>query len=226
MEALSRELRTGVPWELLYADDLVLISESLDDCISIFEKWKLEIESKGLRVNSKKKKIMLLGFENLRDSGAFPCSVCRKGVGVNSVFCSTYSHWIHKRCSGLTGRLKDQAYVCPWCLNLAPPLDYRPIKEVIVGNATMDVEPKFCYLGDMLCAGGGCELAVITRCSVAWGKFKKLLPILTSKHINLELRGKLYTSCVRSSLLYGSENWAPTVAVLQKLQRNDRSMIR
>ena len=87
---------------------------------------------------------MLLGSENLRDSGAFPCNVCRKGVGVNSVFCSTCSHWVHKRCSGLTGRLKDQAYVCPRCLNLAPPLDYRPIKEVIVGNTTMDVEPKFC----------------------------------------------------------------------------------
>ena len=141
-------------------------------------------------------------------------------------FCSTCSHWVHKRCSGLTGRLKDQAYVCPCCLNLAPPLDYRPIKEVIVGNAAMDVEPKFCYLGDMLCAGGGCELAVITRCSVSWGKFKKLLPILTSKHITLELRGKLYTSCVPSALLYGSENWAPTVAVWQRLQRNDRSTIR
>ena len=44
--------------------------------------------------------------------------------------------------------------------------------------------------------------------------------------MTLELRGKLYTSCVRSALLYGSENWAPTVAVLQRLQRNDRSMIR
>ena len=40
LEALSRELRTGVPWKLLYADDLVLISESLNDCISKFEKMK------------------------------------------------------------------------------------------------------------------------------------------------------------------------------------------
>ena len=107
---------------------------------------------------------MLLGSENLKDSGAFPCSVCRKGVGINSVFCSTCFHWVHKRCSGLTGRLKNQAYVYPRCLNLAPSLDYRPIKEVIVGNATMDVEPKFCYLGDMLYADGGCELVVITSC--------------------------------------------------------------
>ena len=206
MEALSRELRTGVPWELLYADDLVLISESLDDCISKFEKWKLEIESKGLRVNSLQ---------------CMPQSCWRQ---LN--FCSTCSHWVDKICSGLTKRLKDQAYVCPRCLNLAPPLDYRLIKKIIVDNATMDVEPKFCYLGDMFCAGGGCELAVINRYSVAWGKFKKLLPILTSKHITLELRDKLYTSCVRSVLLHGSENWAPTFAVLQRLQRNDRSMVR
>ena len=67
---------------------------------------------------------------------------------------------------------------------------------------------------------------VITRCSVAWGKFKKLLTILTFKHITLELRGKLYTFCVRTALLYGSKNWAPTVAVLQRLQRSHRSMIR
>ena len=40
-----------------------------------------------------------------------------------------------------TGRLKDQAYICPRYLNFAPPLDYRPIQEVIVANATIDVEP-------------------------------------------------------------------------------------
>ena len=29
----SREFRTGVPWELLYADDLVVIADSLEECI-------------------------------------------------------------------------------------------------------------------------------------------------------------------------------------------------
>jgi len=28
MEALSRELKVALPWELLYADDLVVIAES------------------------------------------------------------------------------------------------------------------------------------------------------------------------------------------------------
>ena len=42
---------------------------------------------------------------------------------------------------------------------------------------------SFCYLGDMLSAGGGCESAVITRGRTAWGKYRDLLPILSSKNV-------------------------------------------
>ena len=31
LEALSQEFRSGVPWEDLYADDLVIIAESLEE---------------------------------------------------------------------------------------------------------------------------------------------------------------------------------------------------
>jgi len=33
MEAISREFRVALPWELLYADDLVVIAESEEDLI-------------------------------------------------------------------------------------------------------------------------------------------------------------------------------------------------
>ena len=33
LEAFSREFRSGVPWEDLYADDLVIIAESLEECV-------------------------------------------------------------------------------------------------------------------------------------------------------------------------------------------------
>ena len=135
--------------------------------------------------------------------------------------------WVHKRCSGINGRLKaNPQYICPRCQGSARPIDGRPIDKVLVDDVNMDVVSSFCYLGDMLCAGGGCELAISTRCSVGWGKFKKLLPILTSKHISLKTRGKLFSACVRSAMLHGSETWAPSVSNLQRLQRNDRSMIR
>ena len=211
LEALSREFHTGVPWELLYADDLALIAESLEECIEKFEAWKSGMESKGLRVNSKKMKFMVscIGLGQLRDSGAFPCGVCRTGVGANSILCSQCSFWIHKKCSGIIGRLSDNPeYICSRCQGTACPIEIRPINEVFVDEIKMDVVLSFFYLGDMLSAGDGCDLAVTTRCLVAWGKFRKLLPILTLKHVSLKTRGKL---------LHGSETWAPTVSVLQKL---------
>ena len=47
LEARSREFRTGVPWELLYADDLVLIAVTQEECIYKFKTWKADMESKG-----------------------------------------------------------------------------------------------------------------------------------------------------------------------------------
>ena len=45
-------------------------------------KWKTEMEAKGLRVNMGKTKIMVSGvnLQTLKDSGEYPCSVCRKGA--------------------------------------------------------------------------------------------------------------------------------------------------
>jgi len=41
MEALSREFRVALPWELLYADDLVVIAETEDDLIKWFIMWRI-----------------------------------------------------------------------------------------------------------------------------------------------------------------------------------------
>ena len=61
LEALSREIRSGVPWEDLYADNLVIIAESLEECIRRLLTWKEAMEKKGLRVNAGKTKIMICG---------------------------------------------------------------------------------------------------------------------------------------------------------------------
>ena len=170
------------------------------------------------------------GLDLLWDSGAFPCEVCRSGVGVNSIQCSQCSqcmYWVHKKCSGVRGRLaEDPDYVCPRCCDQARPIDNRPVTQVDVDGTLLDEESNFCYLRDMLCAGGECKLAIVTRCSTAWGKFKRLLPILTSKHVSLRTRRKVFNTCVRSALLHGIETLAPTAPDLQVLCRNDRSMVR
>ena len=108
----------------------------------------------------------------------------------------------------------------------ARPIDGRPQSEVQVGPDKLEVVASFCYLGDMLSAGGGCEMAVTTRVKTAWKKFRELLPVLTSCHLSYKTRGHVYSSCVRSAMLHASETWPLTKTNLQRLQRNDRAMIR
>jgi len=68
-EALSKEFRVTLPWELLYVDDLVVIAETEDDLIKRLNEWKGNAENTGMRVNINKTKVMLSG-------------VCGRGVTV------------------------------------------------------------------------------------------------------------------------------------------------
>ena len=43
LETLSREFRTSCPWEFLYADDLVLIADTMDELLSKLGNWKKNI---------------------------------------------------------------------------------------------------------------------------------------------------------------------------------------
>ena len=77
------------PWELLYADDLVIIADTLEELKSRLRTWKLHMETKG-SVNMGKTKIMCSrkGMNILKYTAKYPCGVCRSGVGTNSIFCT------------------------------------------------------------------------------------------------------------------------------------------
>ena len=52
---------------------------------------------------------------------------------------------------------------------------------------------------------GDADSAVKARIRIGWNKFRQLVPLLTSEDVSLIMRGRLYSSCVRSSMLHGSE---------------------
>jgi len=60
VEALSREFRVALPWEL-YADDLVVIAETEDDLIKRPNEWKDNVENRGVRVSMNKTKVIING---------------------------------------------------------------------------------------------------------------------------------------------------------------------
>ena len=52
------------------------------------------------------------------ESGKYPCGMCRQGVGDNSIKCVACNKWIHKKCSGISGRLGYVAnFRCRRCLD-------------------------------------------------------------------------------------------------------------
>ena len=77
------------------------------------------MEKKGLRVNAGKTKIMWCKVSKgqAEDSGEHPCGVCRKGVDDNSILCVECLRWVHKRCNGISGKLKNNVdFHCRRCL--------------------------------------------------------------------------------------------------------------
>ena len=105
-------------------------------------------------------------------------------------------------------------------------MDGRPQREVQVGPDKLEVTASFCYLGDMLSIAGGCELSATSCVKTTWKKFKELLPVLSSRHLSFKAHGRVYSSCVQSVMLHASETWPLTKPNLQRLQQNDRAMIR
>ena len=127
LEALSLEFRAGVPWEDLYAGDLIIIADSLDEFVRRLLIWKEAMEKKGLRVNSGKTKVMICGtcLDLLQSSGEYPCVVCRTGVGHTSIHCNACTLWVHKKCSRLQRLAPNPDYRCARCMGNALPIDGR-----------------------------------------------------------------------------------------------------
>ena len=59
----------------------------------------------------------------------------------------------------------------------------------------------------MLSVDGDANAAVEARIRIGWNKFRQLVPLFTNKDVSLIMRGRLYSSCVQSSKLHGSETW-------------------
>ena len=110
----------GALSELLYADDLVLMSETIMGLRNKFLKWKEAFESKGLKVNLEKTKAMIsdsITKDGMSKSKVDPCGVCSWRVKSNSDLCLWCGEWIYGRCAGvkrLTPKIKRN-FACTKC---------------------------------------------------------------------------------------------------------------
>ena len=88
----------------LYADNLDLLSETIEGLRNKFLKWKEAYKSKGLKVNLAKTEVMVSGGitkDGMSKYKVDQCWVCSLTVKSNSVLCVQYDKWIHSRCAGV-----------------------------------------------------------------------------------------------------------------------------
>ena len=137
-----------------------------------FWKWKEAFESKGLKVNLRKTKVVVSGAEGeMSVSKIDPCGICGKRAMANSVLCVKCGKWIHGRCvkvKRVTLRL-GRDFVCGRCKKQVDGL-VEPVEE---SCEEVETVRGFCYLGDRVNASGGCEAAVRARARIDWVKFRE-----------------------------------------------------
>ena len=184
METTYREGKVGCHWELLYADDLVLMAETLEGLKKKLTIWKDNIEAKRLRVNVNKTNFAACKNNSSvkSDLVKWPYNIYRNGVGSNSIFCQTSNHWVHKRFLKIKGRLKaDPSFKSGACTNNITISQDDP--EKIIRNDKSKVVRDFI---DHL---RSCFEATSERLREACKNFHSLLPVLTNSGISLKDRG-------------------------------------
>ena len=91
----------------------------------------------------------------------YPCSVCGKGVGRNSVQCTKCQHWVHKRCSGVHGSLTRERF---YYQKMLPGVLFEDEDKTITWDGdNIKAMDRFSYLGDVVSAEEGAQGAVTSR---------------------------------------------------------------
>jgi hypothetical protein len=62
IDEVTRDIQGGIPWCMLFADDVVLIDESRKGVNRKLELWRQTLESKGFRISKTKTEYMRCDF--------------------------------------------------------------------------------------------------------------------------------------------------------------------
>ena len=95
VDVVTALARDGVLSELLYADDLGLMSEAIEGLRDKFGKLKEVSERKGFKINHCKTNTK----DGLSKTKHYPCGICRLMANANSFVYVQYGRLIHSRCA-------------------------------------------------------------------------------------------------------------------------------
>ena len=85
---------------------------------------------------------------------------------------------------------------------------------------------EFKYLGSTVQESGGCEREVKKRVQAGWNEWRRVSGVICDKRLPTRVKGKVYSSVVRPTMVYGFETVAVTKKQVEEMEVAEMKMLR
>ena len=151
IDRLTEDIRKDAPWDMLFADDIVLSRQNYRELEEDLEIWRNALEKRGLKVSQRKTEYLRVG-------------------GVDDG------------------------------------------EELKLQGEKVKRAKNFKYLGSTVSSDRRCKEEIRRRTQAGWMSWRKVSGVLCDRKLSAKVKGKMYKSVVRPTMLYGMK----TVAVTER----------
>ena len=85
---------------------------------------------------------------------------------------------------------------------------------------------KFKYLGSMVQESGSCERELKKRVQEGWNGWRRVSGVICDKRLPARVKGKVYSSMVRTAMMYGLETVVVTKKQVEEMKVAEMKMLR
>ena len=85
---------------------------------------------------------------------------------------------------------------------------------------------KFKYLGLTVQESGGCERKIKKRVQAGWNGWRRVSGVICNRRLLARVKGKVYSSVVRPTMVYGLETAAVTKKQVEEVEVAEMKMLR
>ncbi|XP_071695822.1 uncharacterized protein [Rutidosis leptorrhynchoides] len=76
LDELSRGIQKCIPWCLIFADDIVFVSESKEELTRRLEQWRVDLEGNGLQISRQNTEYLRCDFDRNNDEQDDGVNIC------------------------------------------------------------------------------------------------------------------------------------------------------
>ena len=99
-------------------------------------------------------------------------------------------------------------------------------ETVKMENTKVPRVKEFKYLGSTVQESGSCEREVKRRVQAGWNRWRKVSGVICHRRLPARVKGKVYSSVVRTAMVYGLETVAVTKKQLKEMEVAEMKILR